>query len=447
MRYLLAAIVLLGLAGTLWAWTSRLASGVDSRAHAEALPQRMPYDPGALARKIAFYETRAKADPQGAIERAMLAQFYLQRVRETGDIADALKAEQVARASLAIRTRNNLSAAYALTQSLVTQHRFSEALRLADRIAISDPASPQARRLCAEIRVELGDYKGAEAVLARKPILAEDGSLKALRARLLDLRGQGAQALPLLRQAQSEADRNIDLPRENVAWFHLRVGDLCASQGRVQEAEASYREALALFPNDYKAMFALARLAAGRKQWQEAVTWGSKAAEIVPAPETLALVGDAYTELGRTADAERQYRLCEAIGRLAKAEGVVYDRQRALFCADHNRHLDDAIALARREIKARRDIYAWDTLAWVCYKAFLHSGKADGTGRNPRLLTEAQASLQQALSLGTQDARLYFHAACIVRAAGKTADADAHLARSRAITPAFYPGPASLLTP
>jgi tetratricopeptide (TPR) repeat protein len=447
MRYFLAAIILLGLAGTLWAWSSRLVLSTNSRAHAETLPQRMPYDPVALANNIAFYEKRAKADPQGAIERAMLAQFYLQRVRETGDIADALKAEQAARASLSIRTRNNLSAAYALTQSLVTQHRFAEALRLADRIALADPASPQARRLCAEIRVELGDYKGAEAVLARKPILAEDGSLKALRARLLDLRGQSAQALPLLRQAQAEADRNMDLPRENVAWFHLRVGDLCASTGKVEEAEKAYREAVDLFPNDYKAMYALARLAAGRKQWQEAVTWGSRAAEIVPAPETLALTGDAYVEQGRTADAERQYRLCEAIGRLAKAQGVVYDRQRALFCADHNRHLNEALRLARRELKARRDIYAWDTLAWVSYKAFLQSDKTDGTGQSPGLLAEAQASMKQALALGTQDARLYFHAACIARAAGKTTDAETLLTHSRALNAAFYPGPASLLTP
>jgi len=92
----------------------------------------------------------------------------------------------------------------------------------------------------------------------------------------------------------------------------------------------------------------------------------------------------------------------ETIAKLAKAQGSVYDRQRALFCADHDRHLEEALTLARRELTIRQDVYAWDTLAWVCYK-------------QGRLKAAAEAS-RKALSRNTQDGRLFYHAGRIAEA-------------------------------
>lgn len=46
--------------------------------------------------------------------------------------------------------------------------------------------------------------------------------------------------------------------------------------------------------------------------------------------------------------------------------------------------------------------------------------------------------MQQALALGTQDARLFFHAGMIYRRLGQLQQARHYLARARAINPVFH---------
>ena len=97
----------------------------------------------------------------------------------------------------------------------------------------------------------------------------------------------------------------------------------------------------------------------------------------------------------------------------------------ALFYADHDLKAEEAYNLASKEYEARRDIYGADALAWTALKA----GK----------LAEAQAAIKEALRLGTQDARLLYHAGVIARAAGDRAAAGDYLRRALALNPQFDP--------
>ncbi len=72
----------------------------DRRGSLPPSNERVPYDPSLVGRTVAFWEKRAARDLQGALERRELAGAYLARHRETGDIADAVKAEEAARESL-----------------------------------------------------------------------------------------------------------------------------------------------------------------------------------------------------------------------------------------------------------------------------------------------------------------------------------------------------------
>jgi tetratricopeptide (TPR) repeat protein len=391
---------------------------------ARSVVMRPPYDPTLTTKNITFYEKQIKLDALDALSPAKLAGFYLQRCRETGDIADADRAEKAARLSLKRRSKNNNGAYGLLAQSLSTQHRFKEALKIAEETANRNPGDPQAKRLRSELYIELGDYNESEAVLREGKDRAEDAGLKTLRARLLEINGQPEPALRLLREAQAEADKNFDLPRENTAWFHVRVGDLLTTMGRLEDAEKSYNEAVEIYPRDYKAFYGLARVAASRKQWEAVITWGQKAADIVPMPETVALIGDAYAARGDAQNARRQYDTVEAIGRLAKAQGTIYDRQRALFLADHNRNLDEALTFARNELKVRQDIYAYDTLAWAYYKK--------------GLAAEADQAIKKALARGTKDARLLYHASEIARLRHDETRANTLMVQSRALNPSLY---------
>ncbi len=426
-RPLISVIVACALLGLgLTAWTRMAVKAVPPRIPPPV--ERPPYDPALTYKMVAFYQSRVRMNPQnGAIEWAQLAGAYLQRCRETADIADALRAEAAARRSIAIRSVNNAPGWDALARSLFARHQFVQAEALARVTSAKYQDDPDALMGYAGAALERGDYATTKRVL-QHPIVAgvdkPDPGLQALQARYDDLHGRPAEALRLLRLAQAEADGNLDAARENVAWFHMRVGDELARMGRADDAQRAYLDAMSIYPHDYKTMTALARLAAGRQDWPGTISWGLKAEQVVPTPEVLALVGDAYAASGDQANADRQYRLIEAIGTISRAQSMVYDRYRAMYDANHDRHLGEALVLAKREMKVRQDVYAYDTLAWTSYK--------NG------LLPQAAAAMKQATAQGTLDALLFYHAGTIAGAQGNRAQSVAYFARAAALDPYFH---------
>jgi tetratricopeptide (TPR) repeat protein len=377
--------------------------------------EREPYDPQRTRKTVEFWEKRVRNDPRGAVAFRTLAAAYLARQRETGDIEDAVRAEQAARKSLEVLP-GNAGALSRLSRSLLTQHRFPEALEVADRAVKSDP---QAHRLRADILLELGDYDAARRALKDIPHQEDDLHLMALRVRFLELDGKPDRALDLMREAQHLADQSYGLPHETIAWYHTMIGHALIDSGKLDEGERACRKALEIFPTDYRAMTGMAEAAAWRGDHEAAITRGREALAACPQnPEILRLLGDAYAELGKADEAERHYRLLKE---LAHSFPRIYDRHWALFCADTGRDLDEALALARKDLELRQDVHAYDTLAWASYKK--------------GLLREAESAMQEALARGTQDASLFHHAGVIARAVGDLAEAESYDTRARALNP------------
>jgi len=150
-----------------------------------------------------------------------------------------------------------------------------------------------------------------------------------------------------------------------------------------------------------------------------------KVVRLLPDPNFVAALGDLYKLAGRDADAARQYELVAQIGHLSELNGTLYNRQLALFYADHDLNTDEAYRLAVKEYEVRRDIYGADALAWTSLKA----GK----------ITEAQTAIKDALRLGTKDAKIFYHAALIAQAAGDQNSARNYLKQVAALNPQFDP--------
>src|SRR3989442_8801 len=149
-----------------------------------------------------------------------------------------------------------------------------------------------------------------------------------------------------------------------------------------------------------------------------------KALAIIPLPEYAAALGDVQAKLGQRDEARRQYALVEYIGALNALNKTVYNRELALFYADHDMKPVEALHLARKELDVRRDIYTQDVLAWALY-------------RNGRFV-EAEAAIKEALRFGTPDPRLHFHAGLIHEARGDADGAARHVARALALNPDFH---------
>lgn len=409
--------------GTWWAAGRResarraAASALAAAADAAATAERRTKD-------IAFYEARAADDPEGAADRAQLAALYVQRARETGNFNDYLRAESLARAALALRTARNEQAFVVLVASLLAQHRFTEARSVAQRLAAADPEVDDYEAMLGETCLEVGDYAGARAAFAAIEPRHRGALAVAPRlARWAEIRGDTAGARALLRRARSLADSSRDLPREQRAWFHLRLGDLELRQGRPRHAERELRDGLAVLPGDPRLLAAMARLAAARHEWRDAIRHADSAVAAALDPATLGVAADAYAALGDTAQAAEYVRAMEVA--VSQQPGS-YHRAWSLFLLDHGRRVPQVLEAARAELAGgRRDIYGYDLLAWALYK----QGRA----------AEAAGAMEVALAQGTQDAMLFYHAGLIARAVGDPGAARMYLRRALAVSPVFDP--------
>lgn len=371
---------------------------------------------------IEFYEKRTRFDSLSARDFTQLAGLYLQRARESADNADLLRAEAAARHSLHLRTGRNGAAFGVLASSLLAQHRFAEALETAGRLVADDSTSLSARGLLAESELELGRYDEAGRLFGTLRVYSGDLSVAPRLARWEELHGRPEDARRLLRDARDEAESRHAMPSEQLAWFHLRVGDLALRNGHLGEAEDELRAGLRISPGDYRLLGTMARLEAVRHRWDRAAEYGEEAIARALDPGTLGMLCDAYAALGDTARAADSFRAMEVA---VLHQPGPFHRAWSLFLLDHDRAVDTVLARARDELAVRRDIYGYDLLAWALHKA----------GRS----SEAQAPMARALALGTRDAMLFYHAAMIDHAVDNDASARSRLEAALAVNPYWHP--------
>lgn len=380
-------------------------------------PREQPID-----KTIRLLEERARLDPFSAEDRSWLASVLLQRARETGDPGDVERAEALARESLRLRLPHNQRAWTVLAATLLEQHRFVEALEVAQALYAAQPEHPGYRALLGEIQLELGLYSKADATFASLRGAADNLDVASRRARWAEISGRPGEARSLLITARQRALARTDLPREQVAWYHLAVGGVELRSGRPRSAEEAFTEGLKLLPADRRLLLALARARAARDDLTGATQLAEAALAVAPEPVTLAFLGELASASGDTARAQE---MAEAVELSMRDERGSYHRAESLFLLDAGRRVPEILAAAERDLGTRRDVYGHDLLAWALHRSGRHS--------------EARAAMAPALSRGTRDPLLLFHAGMIENALGNHDRARTLLDEALDIDGAFHP--------
>ena len=399
-----------------------------SAASPPAVPAAGPLSPDGDANEgiIRELEAKVRKDPEDFVAYNKLANYYLQRQRETGDVAYLDLATRAARASLDILpAEQNPAGLGALAQSEIATHDFAAARDHALLLTRLIPHKSYSHQILGDALLELGEYERADAVFGQMKRAAGGPSVttETRMARLATLRGETNEAERYLKTALALATDEAVPSRESVAWCRWQLGETAFARGDYDTAETHYRDALVSFPGYHHAVAALGRTRAARGDLTAAIAQYEQAVRIIPDPSFVAALGDLYHLAGRDAEAARQYALVEQMARLSKFNGALYNRQLAIFYADHDLQPEEAYALAAKEYEVRRDIYGADALAWTALKA----GK----------VAQAQGAIKEALRLGTQDARLFYHAGMIARAAGDEAGAREQLGRAVELNAGF----------
>jgi len=383
-------------------WPAFASRAVAGDPTAALTPAPLRDDVTIRAKTIAFEESRAPQDAEDQITPRLLAEQYLQRYRERGDVGDVLRAQAAARRSLRIQPRNNITAQRELAAAQLTLHQFRDALATVRTARSEAPGDAGLAMTEASLDMELGDYRAAQALVARHGG-GGDEATETVAARLAELTGDLPRARTLLGRATRRADAVYGVPNERRAWFHARSGELAFEAGDVDAALREERTALARFPDDVQALTDAARFSAALGRWNDVRTNAEHAVRLTPSPENLGLLADAQEHLGDGAAARAARDEIAAVERIGNAQRLV-DRLLALEYADHGTRLDDAYAIARRELAVRDDVFAEDTLAWTAARA----------GHWP----QARTAAARATAWNTADPRLWYHAGVIAEQAG-----------------------------
>lgn len=374
---------------------------------------------------IQFYQARVARDPDDPLNYNRLGAAYIQKARESGDVTYYNLAETALKKSLELVP--DIVAAASATTSLaavyLARHEFKAALTYAQKAIEIGSRDLYPYALIGDASIELGQYDKAAEAYAKMLGLSGPLHPHSRLSYLQFLKGDTSGALESMRRAV-RATIEANAPAENIAWSQVQLGDLFFHIGEVAKAEQSYRDALATYPRYHRGLAGLARAQSAHKNYREAIELYHGAISVIPLPEYVAALGDLYVKTGRAEDAKKQYELVEYIGRLNTLNKALYNRELALFYADHDMKPIAAHELAQKELEVRADIYTYDVLAWALYK--------NGKGR------EALGAMTEALKLGTKDARLFFHAGMIHHSLGEKEKAKEYLSRALSTNPHFH---------
>lgn len=221
-------------------------------------------------------------DPNDSKALIKLAKIYTNEARVTGEhgyyypailamLDEALVSENI--------TKNDLFEAYGLrANTLMSQHRFAEALIAAEYAVGLNPRVPSAYAALIDAHVEMGNYAAAvhnaQKLMDMRPDLVSYARASYLR----ELHGDIAGAIEAMEMAVTAGYPG----RENTEWARITLAEMHVKYGNHAKAERLYRESLELRENYPFALAGLADLRLRQERFDEAEQLFNQAIAIIP---------------------------------------------------------------------------------------------------------------------------------------------------------------------
>lgn len=332
-----------------------------------------------LDQSIQSYETKYSANPKDVKNLLALASAFIQKTRETADVAYYVKIDTLMDQA---QTEDPNNADIYATRGIVAlgRHNFADGLYLGQKSLALNPNRYTYYGIISDAQRELGMYDEATASLQtmvdKKPDYSSYSRISYMREIYGDIPGAET-AIATATQAGSSFP-------ENVAWGFVELGKLKA-RNDIPGAEEQFTQALNTVPNYPPALQNLGKVAFAKKDYEEAKRLFQQAFDILPIAEYATDLGDTDLKLGDKTKASQKYALAQVAFDRSKLSGVNTDLERALFLADHDLDLPLAKELADKAYKARPSIYGADMMAWVLYKNGDSVGAQDFTNKALKL--------------------------------------------------------------
>ena len=358
-------------------------------------------------------QIRESRNPELGLEQ--LGWAFVTKARESFDAGFYKLAEQCA---LGIEKHNPQSQEAMLLRghALHSMHRFKESEALARRL-VEQRGLGFDYGLLGDALMEQGRLKEAVEAYQRMMNLKPDLQAYARAAHMRWLKGDLDGAIEVMQLAVSAAS---PLDAESAAWANTRLASYDFQAGRSKDAEQRCAVALSFQSNYAPTLLLRGKMLLAQNKSGQAVDVLQNAEKLSPLPEYQWALADALRALGGRENE------ASAIEAQLRQHGPVSDpRTFAIFLATRRESPDIALRLARAEFDSRSDVFTHDALAW----SLVAAGK----------LAEARGEMERALVEGTEDGRLFFHAAMIASKSGRDAEAQRWLEKANSLSHLLLP--------
>ncbi len=352
-------------------------------------------------KKVIALNKKIKENPEEGKNYLSLAQIFLEESRITGNHHYYIpRAEQLVDKALNINN-NDFEAMIIKSSIYMTYHQFHKAKNLIQNAIHQNSYNAFAYGVLTDALVELGKYDKAVEACDKMLSIRPDLRSYARASYLREIHGQTQGAI----QAMVLASDAGVIGQENRAWTLYNLGNLFLNMGKLDSAEYIYKGILEERPGYGYALSGLADIEFAKENYPNAIEYLVKATHLTPNHLFIEKLADIYKAMDDTENETNMInKVLQSFAQHEK-DGYDVDKEYALFCSNHNVHLEEALERAKKEYERRPlNIEALDTYAWALYK---NSKSKD-----------AIHFVERALRLNTKKSLYYYHAAAIYDAAG-----------------------------
>jgi tetratricopeptide (TPR) repeat protein len=295
---------------------------------------------------------------------AIIASNYSKLFEITGNINHLYKAEKLLIQSNETFNYSNVGTIRSLARNYISQHRFKEALVLANKAFAIGEGLKETQSLLFDVQMELGNYEEANKNLT-KIFDVKDFDCLIRMAKWNDHLGDIDTTVLLMQKAAKIAEDNDN--KYLKVWAYSNLGDFCGHAGRIKDAYNYYLKALQLDAQHSYSLKGIAWIVfSHEKNTKEA----NRIIDIISkkhhSPDFYLLKAEIAEYEQEAVNINKNNKAYFAM--LNKFNyGAMYNKYNALIFSENKKEASKALEIAKIEVDHRPTPDSYDLLAWAYY--------------------------------------------------------------------------------
>lgn len=327
--------------------------------------QKEDYDKYLVAKPIVttskyfeLWNKKIRPDSMQLTSFAIVGTEYNRYFKESGDITYLKKAEQSLKKAVDIAAVGQEGHHRSLARNYISQHRFKEALTLAEIADKTSGSSTASHSLLFDVHMELGNYEIAEKHLDSLKNMSDFGYLIRL-SKWNDYIGDLDTTIKFMEVAKEKAESSKN--KELMLWSYTNLADYYGHAGRIEDSYNHYLKALELDENNAYAKKGIAWIAFSHdKNPQEALRILDSVTQTNVAPDYYLLKAEIADYLND--DLIRMENMDKYFIAIKNPDyGAMYNTYNIGLYLEETKQYDKALLLAQNEVSNRPtpESYSW----------------------------------------------------------------------------------------